>query len=51
MRSLAEARVAQTSDFAGLHFFCFGGYLRTCQWLEQVAESRFTLNDSGGFDC
>jgi len=51
MRSLAEARVAQTSDFAGLHFFCFGGYLRTCQWLQQVAESRFTFNDSGGFDC
>ena len=51
MRSLAQARVAQASDFAGLHFFCFGGYLRTCEWLHQVAESRFTLNDSGGFDC
>jgi methylenetetrahydrofolate reductase (NADPH) len=51
MRSLAEARAAQASDFAGLHFFCFGGYLRTSEWLQQVAESRFTLNDSGGFDC
>jgi methylenetetrahydrofolate reductase (NADPH) len=51
MRSLAEARVVQTSDFAGLHFFCFGGYLRTCEWLQQVAENRFTLNDCGGFDC
>jgi len=51
MRSLAEARIAQESDFAGLHFFCFGGYLRTCEWLQQVAQSRFTLSDSGGFDC
>jgi methylenetetrahydrofolate reductase (NADPH) len=51
MRSLAEARVAQAIDFAGLHFFCFGGYLRTCEWLHQVAESRFVFNDSGGFDC
>lgn len=50
MRSLAEARIAQASDFAGLHFFCFGGYLRTSEWLYQVAESGVTLNDSGGFD-
>ena len=51
MRSLAEARVTQASEFAGLYFFCFGGYLRTSEWLQRVAETRFTLNDSGGFDC
>jgi methylenetetrahydrofolate reductase (NADPH) len=51
MRSLAEARTASASDFSGLHFFCFGGYLRTSEWLQQVAEGQLTLNDIGGFDC
>jgi hypothetical protein len=23
--------------FNGLHFFCFGGYLRTCEWLNRLA--------------
>jgi methylenetetrahydrofolate reductase (NADPH) len=50
MRSLAESLVADATDIAGLHFFCFGGYLRTCEWLQQVAESRFTLDDNRGFD-
>jgi methylenetetrahydrofolate reductase (NADPH) len=50
MRSLAEALVAKATDFAGLHFFCFGGYLRTCEWLRQVADSRFTLDDNRGFE-
>jgi methylenetetrahydrofolate reductase (NADPH) len=50
MRSLAEARVAAATDFAALHFFCFGGYLRTSEWLHRVAESRFTLDDSRGFE-
>lgn len=51
MRSLAEAQLAHASDFTGLHFFCFGGYVRTCEWLHQVAQGRFRLDDSGGFDC
>jgi methylenetetrahydrofolate reductase (NADPH) len=50
VRGLAEARSAGAADFDGIHFFCFGGYLRTCQWLHTVANGRFELNDSGGFD-
>jgi methylenetetrahydrofolate reductase (NADPH) len=49
LRGLADARVAGTADFNGIHLFCFGGYLRTCQWLHRVANGQFTLNDSGGF--
>lgn len=26
--------------FDGVHFFCFGGFLRTCQWLQQVTEAQ-----------
>lgn len=47
MRGLAQARNAGTSDFNGLHFFCFGGYLRTCEWLHRIVSERFTLNDNG----
>jgi methylenetetrahydrofolate reductase (NADPH) len=50
LRGLAEARAAGTSDFTGVHLFCFGGYLRTCEWLHAVAEGRFTLDDRGGFE-
>jgi methylenetetrahydrofolate reductase (NADH) len=50
MRTLAEARSTGATDFNGIHLFCFGGYLRTCKWLHDVATGRFTLNDSGGFD-
>ena len=50
LRGLAEARVAGTADFTGVHLFCFGGYLRTCEWLHAVAQGRFTLDDHGGFE-
>jgi len=50
MRTLAEARSTGATDFNGIHLFCFGGYLRTCKWLHGVANGRFTLNDTGGFD-
>lgn len=49
MRGLAEARSAGEADFTGVHLFCFGGFLRTCEWLHGVASGRFVLNDSGGF--
>ena len=38
MRDLASARVSQPGLFDGVHFFCFGGFLRTCGWLQRVAE-------------
>jgi methylenetetrahydrofolate reductase (NADPH) len=41
MRDLASARMTQPGQFDGVHFFCFGGFLRTCEWLRRVAEGRF----------
>lgn len=49
VRGLAEARVRGETDFTGVHMFCFGGYLKTCQWLNNVANGRFKLNDRGSF--
>ena len=34
---------------AGLHFFCFGGLVRTARWLRAVREGRFELTEDGGF--
>lgn len=51
VRGLAEARATGQSDFTGIHLFCFGGYLRACEWLHKVAAGRFTLNDSGSFSA
>jgi methylenetetrahydrofolate reductase (NADPH) len=50
IRALVEDRNSGAPDFNGLHLFCFGGYLRTCEWLHRVANGRFKLNDSGGFE-
>ena len=50
MRSLAEERIAGSTEFSGLHFFCFGGYLRTCEWLAAAANGRFALDDNRGFE-
>ena len=49
VRGLAEARARGESDFTGVHMFCFGGFLRTCEWLNAVANGRFKLNDRGSF--
>ena len=34
---------------AGVHFFCFGGLLRTARWLRAVREGRFELTPDRGF--
>jgi hypothetical protein len=47
MRDLATARVTSPGLFDGVHFFCFGGFLRTCEWLRRVADGRFQLNEKG----
>ena len=49
-RGLANARSTGVVDFAGIHLFCFGGYLRTCGWLQRVACGEFHLNGEEGFD-
>jgi methylenetetrahydrofolate reductase (NADPH) len=50
VRGLAEARAAGRADFSGMHLFCFGGFLRACEWLHKVAGGRFTLDDKGSFN-
>jgi len=37
------------APIAGVHFFCFGGLVRTARWLRAVREGRFELTPSGGF--
>jgi methylenetetrahydrofolate reductase (NADPH) len=49
LRGLAQARCEKSSDFAGVHLFCFGGFVRTCRWLQAIADSRFILDDAEGF--
>ena len=34
---LAQALLGGRTEFNGLHLFCFGGFLRTCEWLHQLA--------------
>jgi len=36
MQDLANARMAQPGLVDGVHMFCFGGFLRTCEWLQRV---------------
>jgi methylenetetrahydrofolate reductase (NADPH) len=47
MRDLAVAYEEDSSTFSGLHFFCFGGYLRTCEWLSKVAAGLIRLQVRG----
>lgn len=49
MRALAAERTSQPSLFDGAHLFCFGGFLRTCAWLQRVSRGDFTLDEQGGF--
>ena len=49
LTGLAGALCQNSSDFAGVHLFCFGGFLRTCQWLQAIADGRFVLDDADGF--
>ena len=37
MQDLANARLAQPGLVDGVHLFCFGGFLRTCEWLRRVS--------------
>src|SRR5256885_227695 len=43
--------VARADDaaIARVHFFCFGGLLRTARWMRAVREGRFELTPDGGF--
>lgn len=49
VRTLTETRMAGESDFSSIHLFCFGGFLRSCEWLNAVAGGRIRLTETGGF--
>jgi methylenetetrahydrofolate reductase (NADPH) len=49
VRTLAAGRLCGEIDFSGFHLFCFGGFLRSCEWLHDIAGGRFRLTDDGGF--
>jgi methylenetetrahydrofolate reductase (NADPH) len=49
LRGLAQARCDNSSDFSGIHLFCFGGFVKTCQWLQAITDGRFMLDDGDGF--
>ena len=34
---------ATTPEISRVHLFCFGGFLKTCRWLQAIAEGRFLL--------
>jgi methylenetetrahydrofolate reductase (NADPH) len=48
MRTLAG--VPRPDVYDGLHIFTFGGFRRTCEWLQRVGAGEFTLDRHGGFD-
>ncbi|HYA46847.1 MAG TPA: methylenetetrahydrofolate reductase [Burkholderiales bacterium] len=37
------------APLAGIHFFCFGGLIRTARWLRAVRDGGFELTEDGGF--
>ena len=49
VRALTQARLAGETDFSGIHLFCFGGFLRSCEWLNAVANGRIRLTEAGSF--
>lgn len=46
VREVSRRRAAPV---AGVHFFCFGGLVRTARWLRAVSAGRFELTPDGGF--
>jgi methylenetetrahydrofolate reductase (NADPH) len=38
LHDLAAAVTLDPCAFDGVHFFCFGGYLRTCEWLKELRQ-------------
>jgi methylenetetrahydrofolate reductase (NADPH) len=50
LTDLAQARADHTTDLSGIHLFGFGGFRRTCEWVQAVSEGRFTVHN-GRFDA
>jgi methylenetetrahydrofolate reductase (NADPH) len=49
VRALTQTRMSGATDFSAIHLFCFGGFLRSCEWLNAVASGRIRLTEAGGF--
>lgn len=46
---LREISCRAAAPICGVHFFCFGGLVRTARWLRAIREGRFELGAEGGF--
>ena len=52
IRTLAAAQAAGKTGFGGLHFFAFGGFLKTCKFVSAVQRGDITLDAKGdGFSA
>ena len=40
LHALAQARAHRAAAFDGVHWFCFGGFLKTCEWVDALAKGR-----------
>ena len=49
LRALAEARLAGRGEFDSVHFFGFGGFVRTAEWIAAVSAGEFALREGAGF--
>jgi len=47
--ALRELARRAEPPIAGVHFFCFGGVVRTARWLRAVRDGRFELTEDRGF--
>jgi len=51
LRRLAEEHATGACVLHGVHMFCFGGFLRTAQWLSRTSIPNVTLNDAAEDDA
>lgn len=47
VRSLTRAQSSGEVNFVGLHFFAFGGFLKTCKWVAAVQRGAIKLDSNG----
>ena len=47
IRTLAKAQAAGKTNFTGLHFFAFGGFLKTTKFVAAMQRGAITLSKDG----
>jgi methylenetetrahydrofolate reductase (NADPH) len=47
IRTLARAQVEGKANFSGLHFFAFGGFLKTAKFVAAIQNGNITLDSKG----